>query len=113
MSLFNFVCHITGLLDFDSLCRMVYFPIEDVSLCHFIVVNAGLYNLFVEQGALAKDQAHQDEYRAYGLLCQANMETALANLPFFLSPKIETIQALILGVSSSNMMACFISGLNA
>ncbi|CAH0014840.1 unnamed protein product [Clonostachys rhizophaga] len=101
MSLFNFVCHITGLLDFDSLCRMVYFPTEDISLCHFIVVNAGLYNLFVEQGALAKDQAHQDEYRAYGLLCQANMETALANLPFFLSPKIETIQALILGAQYS------------
>jgi hypothetical protein len=38
------------------------------------------------------------EYLAYDHMCRDNVETALANMPFFLPPKMETIEALLLGV---------------
>lgn len=58
-----------------------------------------LYNLFVEQHSLAKEEAVREEYSKYVAICKANLETTLANFPLFLSPKIENVQALLLGVS--------------
>lgn len=84
--------------DFSNLCRTVYFATEEFSDATFAVVNGLLYTLFAEQHSVATDQAVRDEYNSYVQLCQANLETILANLPLFLSAKTENVQALLLGV---------------
>lgn len=81
------------------MCRVVYFATEEFSDSTFTIVNAMLYNLFMEQHSLAQDDAVRDEYHTLMLQCRANLETCLANLPLFLSAKIENVQALLLGVS--------------
>ncbi|PHH90830.1 hypothetical protein CDD83_2542 [Cordyceps sp. RAO-2017] len=96
-TLFTIMCSLVGLSDFSSLCRMVYFATEDFSDATFTIVNAMLYNLFMEQHALATDPLARDEYHAYMQQCRANLETCLANTPLFLSAKVENVQALVLG----------------
>lgn len=98
-TLFTFSCCLVGISDFSSLCRNVYFPTEDFSQATFAIVNSGLYNLFMEQYSLEEDSAKRAEYQEYALMAQANLETCLANLPLFLSAKIENVQTLLLGVS--------------
>lgn len=109
---FTILCTLVGIKDFADLCRTVYFPAEDFSDATFAVVNAMLYNLFVEQHSLAKDEALREEYNSYVTICKTNLETTLANFPLFLSPKIENVQALLLGVSVllSNIACCMRDG---
>lgn len=92
------MCSLVGVTDVANMCRAVYFPTEDVSECMFVVVNALLYNLFMEQCSMTTDRALREEYLAHFHLCRANLETTLANLPMLLSPRIENVQALLLGV---------------
>ncbi|KAG5938245.1 hypothetical protein E4U53_008046 [Claviceps sorghi] len=75
----------------------LYFATEDFSDATFIIVNAMLYNLFMEQNSLATDPTARDEYHAYMQQSQANLETALANTHLFLATKVENVQALLLG----------------
>lgn len=53
----------------------------------------------MEELSLTPDRAKREEYQAYADIAQANFETYLANLPLFMSAKIENVQALLLGVS--------------
>lgn len=78
---------------------MVYFATEDISDSLFLIVNIGLCNLFAEQHALNPDPGRRDEYHSYIELCRINIETGLANLPLWMTPKVENVQALLLGVS--------------
>lgn len=78
---------------------MVYFPTDDFTQAQFTIVNLGLYNLFMERAVLTAEDALREEYLTYARTCQANIETSLATLPLFLSPRVENVQALILGVS--------------
>ncbi|EHK42702.1 hypothetical protein TRIATDRAFT_35132 [Trichoderma atroviride IMI 206040] len=94
---FTILCTLVGIKDFSELCSAVYFPTEDYPDATFAVVNAMLYNLFVEQHSLAKEEAVREEYSKYVIICKTNLETTLANFPLFLSPKIENVQALLLG----------------
>lgn len=96
--LFTFVCYFVGVADFSGLCRVVYFPTEDFSDAAFIIVNAGLYYMFLEQHSFAQDKATKEEYEPYIQTCRINLETALANMSMFVSAKIETVQSLLLGV---------------
>ncbi|KAJ3520362.1 hypothetical protein NM208_g13737 [Fusarium decemcellulare] len=96
--LFTFVCYFVGISDFSNLCRMVYFPTDDFSDSTFIIVNAGLYYLFLEQHSLTADNnAVKEEFASYLHICRVNLETALANMSLFMSAKVETVQALLLG----------------
>ncbi|RMJ15877.1 hypothetical protein CDV36_004479 [Fusarium kuroshium] len=96
-SFFAFGMTLIGVEDFSSLCRMIYFPTEDFPQATFAIVNAGLYDLFMEECCLSDDVEKRDKYQAYARMARANLETYLANLPMFLSPKIENVQALLLG----------------
>ncbi|KAM5347186.1 hypothetical protein ACJ41O_010191 [Fusarium nematophilum] len=96
--LFTFVCYFVAISDFSNLCRMVYFPTDDFSEATFVIVNAGLYYLFLEQHSLtSEDNAVRAEFESYLHTCRVNLETALANMSLFMSAKVETVQALILG----------------
>ncbi|KAB5559949.1 hypothetical protein GE09DRAFT_1172783 [Coniochaeta sp. 2T2.1] len=84
--------------DFTESCRKVFFSTEDFSLWTFIVVNCGLYYLFQEKYIMMDENSGAAaEYLQYNQMCRDNLETALANLPFFMPPKMETIEALLLG----------------
>lgn len=96
--IFAFICHFTGINDFDALCRIVYFPYDHFPDSTFVIVNAGLYYLFLEQHAAASDKATKDEFEPFIHFCRVNLETALANMSLFMSAKLETIQALFIGV---------------
>ncbi|KAF5135079.1 putative transcriptional regulatory protein C11D3.07c [Metarhizium anisopliae] len=96
-TLFTIMCSLVGLPDFTGLCRRVYFATEEFSDATFIIVNAMLYNLFMEQNSLATDPMARDEYHAYMSQSQANLETALANTHLFLATRVENVQALLLG----------------
>jgi hypothetical protein len=98
--MFSFNCSVVGITDISHLCRMVYFPTEDFSHATFIIVNSLMYNLFIEYASQVEEgsQSQTQEYIAYARLAQSNLETTLANLPLFLSPKTENVQALVLGV---------------
>jgi hypothetical protein len=96
-TLFSFTMALVGLRDFSAICRLVYFPTDDFTHAQFVIVNSGLYNLFMEASVTTEDPALKEEYLSYGRLCQANIDTSLATLPLFLSPKIENVQALSLG----------------
>lgn len=79
---------------------MVYFPTEDFTDATFIIVNVGLYYLFLEQHALTIDnKALKDEFASHLHTSRVNLETGLANMSLFMSIKIETVQALLMGVS--------------
>ncbi|KAF5232807.1 hypothetical protein FAUST_8533 [Fusarium austroamericanum] len=96
--LFTFVCYFVGISDFSNLCRMVYFPTEDFTDATFIIVNAGLYYLFLEQHSLTTDnKALKEEFALHLHTSRVNLETGLANMSLFMSVKIETVQALLLG----------------
>ncbi|KAI9148303.1 N-terminal binuclear Zn cluster-containing protein [Paramyrothecium foliicola] len=95
-SFFTSICALCGIANFSDLCRMVYFPTEDFTDSTFMIVNAGLYNLFVEQSALTPDTARRAEYNGYVHQCRVNLETSMANLPLFCAAKVENVQALLL-----------------
>lgn len=99
LTLFSIMCSLTGVTDFTNICRTVYFPTEDVSESVFVVVNALLYNLFLEHSTLTNDAGLRDEYLTHFHHCRSNLETALAHLPVLQSPRIENAQALLFGVS--------------
>ncbi|RYP67209.1 hypothetical protein DL771_007371 [Monosporascus sp. 5C6A] len=83
--------------EFADYCRRVYFATEDFSPCLFIIVNTGLYYLFLEM--LESDEGHAAKYLEYVNMCRDSLETGCANLPMFLSARRENIEALLLGAN--------------
>ena len=78
---------------------------EEYSLPTFIIVNAGLYYLFGEK-VVTSDTMTGEHLEHYNL-CRDNLETALSSMPFFLPSNKETIEALLLGVSSVWTVFCY------
>jgi hypothetical protein len=97
-------CVFISVDDFVESCRKVFFATEDYSLETFIIVNAGLHHLFEEKSVTGESMS--EEFVKYHYLCRDNLETALANLPFFFHPKKEIIEALLLGVSQHPLFSC-------
>ncbi|UPK92108.1 hypothetical protein LCI18_003043 [Fusarium solani-melongenae] len=95
--LFTIISSYVGIHDFMKLCQTVYFPAQDVSHTIYTIVIAGLYYLFLEQHILASAKATKEEFASYMHICSINLETSLANASVFACPKIETVQALLLG----------------
>ncbi|SPO02605.1 related to C6 transcription factor [Cephalotrichum gorgonifer] len=83
--------------EFADYCRRVYFATKDFSPCLFIIVNAGLYYLFLEM--LESDGGQAVKYLEYVNMCRDNLETGCANLSMFLSARRENIEALLLGAN--------------
>ena len=96
---FMMSCAILNIDEFVAACRDVYFATEDFALSRFIVVNGGLFYLFEEKASTLKGEAEREMFAKYQRLCGDNIDTALANLPLFLSPSGEMVEALVLGVS--------------
>ena len=84
--------------DFAETCRRIYFPAEKYSLSTFIIANAGLYYIFLEEGYRDPTRSAKENLAQYAHQSQENLEIALSNLPLFTPPRAETIQAMLLGV---------------
>ncbi|KAL2813191.1 hypothetical protein BDW59DRAFT_167593 [Aspergillus cavernicola] len=89
-------------LPFDRLtekCREVYFATEDYSDATFIVVNGGLYQIFVASSYMTQDRALREEYQGYVDLCKHNLAITLATLHLLMPATPESIEALTMGAS--------------
>ncbi|KAF5963680.1 fungal specific transcription factor factor domain-containing protein [Fusarium bulbicola] len=65
----------------------------------FIIVNAGLYYIFLECSFIAEGDTTRQEYRAHAQVCQSNLETALSSLSLVLPHNYDTVEALLLGAT--------------
>lgn len=83
---------------FVKKCRDVYFATEDYSDATWIIVNGGLFHIFLDYSYTAKAHETRSEHQHYLQLCQNNMETGLANLNLLMPATDESIEALTLGV---------------
>ncbi|PCD26305.1 hypothetical protein AU210_012735 [Fusarium oxysporum f. sp. radicis-cucumerinum] len=79
---------------FSYMCLRVYFS-EDASECDRIIANYGLLELFTARSQLETEDPGQSQQ--YALMCRANLESALADLPLYLPATAEMAVALLLG----------------
>jgi hypothetical protein len=84
--------------EFTEYCRRIYFATQDFPPSIFIVVNNGLYYLFLEKIGTESPEAHIRQYRRCADMCRDNLETALANFNPFPTARRENIEALLAGV---------------
>jgi len=84
--------------DYTEMCRRIYFPAEEYSAATFIIVNHGLYYLFLEKAAEFGRNFKALEAEGYAEMCRDNLETALASLHLFMPAKKDNVTALLLGV---------------
>lgn len=75
----------------------VYSPGE-VTHSDLIVVNGGLYWLFLECKNVVPDPAKKLDYAEQATTCRANLETVLSSLPFHLPSTMDTTCAMMLAV---------------
>ena len=85
-------------LEFEEFCQKVYFPTEDYSLAQLVLVNGGLYYLFLEYSAMCDDQQARNEYTEHYTLARANFETSLHRFDITVESTYENCNALLLGV---------------
>lgn len=77
----------------------VYSPGE-VTHADLIIVNAGLYWLFLECKNVIADPAKKSDFAEQATTCRANLETVLSSLPFHLPSTMDTTCAMMLAVCS-------------
>ncbi|KAM0278526.1 hypothetical protein ACHAQH_005093 [Verticillium albo-atrum] len=73
---------------------LTVYSTDQAAVADHIIVNAGLYWLFVECSNVVDDETLRAEYRRQSKVCQSNLETTLSNLPFNLPSTLETVLAL-------------------
>ncbi|KAG5766780.1 hypothetical protein H9Q72_005152 [Fusarium xylarioides] len=66
------------------------------SLADLIIVHCGLHNLLVPYGKQQKDKTSQEDIKSQGSLCQQNLESILANLPFSIPSTYDFALALLM-----------------
>lgn len=79
---------------FSEICRKVYFAVEDYSEIDFILNNGYLQYVFHEYTSATGLQVYLEHRKT----CERNLQNACARLPILLTPSIEVIAALTLGV---------------
>ncbi|KAF4773680.1 hypothetical protein HER10_EVM0003249 [Colletotrichum scovillei] len=80
---------------FATICLDVYFT-ENYSEMDFIIVNAGLHSMFKDYSTIVIGD-ERERCERHSLLCCANLETALSNLPLHMPAVPKAIIALLFG----------------
>ncbi|KPM39823.1 hypothetical protein AK830_g6737 [Neonectria ditissima] len=83
---------------FTESVRRVYSPGGGYSLADFIIVNGGLIDVFLKSSILQKDHHSRREMQHCMKACQANLETALSQLPLHMPSTMDYTIALLFGV---------------
>lgn len=90
------IIHIDLFLD---LTLKVYFDSNKHSEAEFVIVNCGLEMLYREVSISSEViGAQKEDSMKMRVLCRANLETALANLPLHLPTTMDMVVALLFGV---------------
>jgi hypothetical protein len=87
--------------DFPDRCQTLYTNRNDSNDANFLLVNVGLFFLFAESRYQTQDDSLKEDYKAYYHLCQTNIEVTLTNLRLLWPARMESVEALLLGVSNS------------
>ncbi|KAH8808824.1 hypothetical protein F5884DRAFT_382762 [Xylogone sp. PMI_703] len=84
--------------EFGELCQKVYFAFNDYSLSAWVIVNAGLFYLFIglEEHNLSQVGLTPSDVQANLDLLSTNLEAAIQSLRLAQDPSIEACQALTL-----------------
>jgi hypothetical protein len=87
--------------EFGRLCQNVYFAIDEYSVWAWMIVNAGLYYLFLGVGEQAYSQVgiQFSEIHSYSQLLSANIDATMQSLKLWQDPSLEVCQALALLVT--------------
>lgn len=103
---------LSGFMTFDRFMQStvdVYFT-AGVTDAQYLIVNIGLYWLFMSLVALQPDETWpgiaDDELSDACVLCRENIETSLAGLPMHLPNTLEYVIALSFAVSSLLVCNC-------
>ncbi|KAH6668653.1 hypothetical protein F5X68DRAFT_176437 [Plectosphaerella plurivora] len=59
-----------------------------------IIVNAGLYWLFLESASIVDDATTAQDYEVLAMMCRDNLETLLAHLGFHVASTVDSVYAL-------------------
>lgn len=70
----------------------------EMSHADMIIVNAGLYWLFLECKNVTIDPVKRSQLQSHAGICRDNLETILSLLPFHLPMAMDTVFALSLAV---------------
>ena len=92
--------------EFGELCQRVYFAINDYSMSTWVIINTGLFYLFIDLKEHHYPQLNvtPTEIQAYSRLLSTNLEAAVQSLRLCQDPSIEGCQALVLLVSETNLL---------
>ncbi|KZL75901.1 fungal specific transcription factor [Colletotrichum tofieldiae] len=85
----------TTVAPFTEFFLKVYSP-GDATHADLIIINAGLYWLFLECMNATQNTDTKSHYKAQAFTCRDNLETVLSSLPFHLPSTIETTCAMCL-----------------
>lgn len=66
-----------------------------------IIVNAGLYWMFLECASIAEDEDEMLDFESQAMLCRSNLETLLAHLGFHTPLTLDNIYAFHMAVGFS------------
>lgn len=81
-------------------CREVCFVPNHFNISSFIIANGGLYYLLSDKARSHSDPRVRDEYYGYRKMCAGNLGTALSNMGIFMPATLESLRALLMGVSA-------------
>ncbi|KAL2209373.1 hypothetical protein CC79DRAFT_675915 [Sarocladium strictum] len=96
-SIFRYAMMYPSINDFPSVFQRGCEAPDTQSLAEKVILNAGLYYLFIEQEY--NDAIGTTQLKAYNhaaALCQHNLETAMRDFPSPLLPDVRNVQALLL-----------------
>lgn len=83
-----------------SLCKDLYFNIDDIPVANLIVAFGSLYFVFrTYQFGFAKGHPRMEEFHGYSDMFVRNMMDLIGFLPVLMAPTVDNFEALLLGVS--------------
>ncbi len=105
-TLFTMICSLAGVDDAATLCFSLYSQPDAVSKFAFITIHVLFYFAFTEAHSNScKKGEGGEEYVPYIDTCQLNIEAGIATLPFFVPATTANMQALLLGVRPTRILA--------
>lgn len=90
-----------------SLCKDLYFNIDDIPVSTLLVAFGSLYFVFgVYQFEFAKGDPRTEEFNSYTAMFVRNMMELIGLLPVLMAPTVDNFEALLLGVSTKWAVIC-------
>ena len=89
----------------ENLCKKVYFPTKPCSKGEVTLVNGLLFYLFDSYSQESNSDLSTSDYATYSKLCEKNFCDGVQDYECLVTPTLENIQCLMMGVSLSPICA--------